>query len=136
MTNQEFREKFEQAMTGSIETKINNTTKLIEEATKGLSKQSILTSRDFYELGKRVLEDKIYDIIYKSPDGIWLVRNGRIDGYKYKGGWIDTGYLYNIAKDGMYIRDVFGGAECRDYYSNLKYLLDHSELETIDILKE
>lgn len=136
MTNQEFREKFEQAMTGSIQEKIDNVTKLINEATSGLHKKTYLTSNDFYDLSKRDLVDKIYDIVYRSNNGIWLEVNGRLHGYKYDDGWIDTGYMYNIAKDGMYIRDVFGGAQCRDFYDNLKYLLDHSELESINFLEE
>ena len=136
MTNQEFREKFEQAMIGSVQDKIDNTTKLINEATSGLTRQICLDSDDFYDLGKRVLESKLYDIVYDSPNGTWLEMNGRIHGYKYNDGWINTGYMYNIAKDGMTIRNVFGGARCGDFYSNLKYLLDHSELEKIAILKE
>ena len=134
MTNAEFREKFEKYMTGTTEEKIENVTKIIREQTSGLPKKTILDYNDFYNLGKSKLEDIISDVIYKSPNGSILIVNDRLDAYKYMDGWIDIGYLYNIAKGAMTIQNIFGSASCRDYYRELKYLLDRSKLQTIEIL--
>lgn len=133
MTNAEFREKFEQYMVGTVEEKIENVTKIINEASDGLIKKQILNKDDFYKQSKEYLEQNITALVFAMPDGSFIAINGRIDAYKYDGGWIDTGYLYNIARNSMFIPNVFHTDDGMEYFRHLKYLLDKSELDTIDV---
>ena len=134
MTNNEFRTKFDECLVGDTHQKIDNIRELIKEASSDLSKKSILTSNDFYDMSKRKLEDIISDLVYKSQNGSFILIDNRIDYYRYNDGWVDTGYMYNVAKNSMSARDIFGGANNRDCYLNIKYMLDHSRINSIDLL--
>ena len=134
MNNSEFREKFDQCLVGDTQIKIDNIRELIKEASSDLSKKSILTSNDFYEKSRKELENIIYDLIYKSQDGSFILIDNRIDYYKYNGGWVDTGYMYNVAKNAMTARNIFGSANNKDCLSNLLYLLKNSRISSIDLL--
>ena len=134
MTNKEFKDKFNSILEESSEDRINLLNNLIENASKDLSKNTILDKEDFYELGRRVLEEKLSDVVYKCENGTMLMINDRIDAYCYDNGWIDIGYLYNAVKGSM-TTNLSNLSSCVDYYRNLKYLLEHSEIESVVLLK-
>lgn len=133
MTNSEFKEKFEECLNGTIQERIDKIKLLIDNSSKDLPKKTILTDTDFREYGKAKLEDIIRETVYNSPNGSYIVVNGRIDAYCYNHGWIDTGYLYNIAKGAMTVSNIFGSAQCKDYYLYLKHRLDRSDLTYIEL---
>ena len=134
MTNKEFKDKFNSILEESSEDRINLLNNLIEDASKDLSKNTILDKEDFYELGRRVLEEKLSDVVYKCENCTMLMINDRINAYCYDNGWIDIGYLYNAVKGSM-TTNLSNLSSCVDYYRNLKYLLEHSELESVILLK-
>ena len=134
MDNQKFRERFDAIVESKESNKNKLLDELIEEMSNDLVKQTILDKNDFYELSKKDIYEKLQNIIYKCENGTMLMVNHRIDSYCYNNGWIDLGFLYNVLKGAMR-NNLNNLSNSTDYYRNLKYQIDYSEIDSIILLK-